>query len=150
MGWKRLSDKTSIDLSSYLQDWMNQNPDHKIYIGCDSQNNNNKTTFATVIVLHHPNVGGHVLYSKKIIPRMQSRYERLWREVELSVEAAREIILYGIKAPDYIDIDLNPDPKHRSNTILRSAVGLIEGMGFKTRYKGSSNWSISIADFICK
>lgn len=150
MDWKKLSDKSSIDLSTYLREWMDKNPEHNIYIGCDSQNNNNKTTFATVIVLHHPFVGGHVLYTKKITPRIASRYERLWKEVELSVEAAREIISYGIQAPDYIDIDINPDPRYRSNVLLRSAVGLIEGMGFKTRYKGLSNWSISIADFICK
>jgi predicted RNase H-related nuclease YkuK (DUF458 family) len=150
MEWKTLSNKKSIELSSYLKEWMEKNPSDKIYIGCDSQNSNGKTTFATVIVLHHPTRGGHVLYSKTVVPRVPARYERLWKEVELSVEAAHEIISYGIQSPDYIDIDLNPDPRHQSNTLLRSAVGLIEGMGFKTRYKGASNWSISIADYICK
>jgi len=56
----------------------------------------------------------------------------------------------GIQKPDYIDIDLNPDPKYQSNSLLRAAVGLIESMGIKARYKTKSPWAISIADSICK
>jgi predicted RNase H-related nuclease YkuK (DUF458 family) len=150
MEWKSLTTKKSIDLSSYLADWMANNPEDKIYIGCDSQNHGGTTTFATVIVLHQPNRGGHVLYSKNVVPRIHARYERLWKEVELSAETAHEIMTNAGQIPDYIDIDLNPDPVHKSNTLLRSAVGLIESMGLKARYKSASNWSISIADSICK
>ena len=35
----------------------------------------------------------------------------------------------------YIDIDLNPDPKYKSNEVFRQAVGLVEGMGYSVRYK---------------
>ena len=84
------------------------------------------------------------------VPRIQARYERLWKEVELSAETAYSIMENDGQKPDFIDIDLNPDPRHQSNTLLRSAVGLIEGMGLKARYKSASNWSISIADSICK
>jgi predicted RNase H-related nuclease YkuK (DUF458 family) len=150
MEWKSLTTKKPIDLSSYLANWMALNPEDKIYIGCDSQNHFGTTTFATVIVLHQPNRGGHVLYNKMTIPRIQARYERLWKEIELSAETAHEIMENAGQTPDFIDIDLNPDPRHQSNTLLRSAVGLIEGMGLKARYKSASNWSISIADSICK
>jgi predicted RNase H-related nuclease YkuK (DUF458 family) len=150
MEWKSLTTKKTIDLSSYLADWMAKNPGDKIYIGCDSQNHNGTTTFATVIVLHQPNRGGHVLYSKTTVPRIQARYERLWKEVELSAETAYRIMENDGQKPDFIDIDLNPDPRHQSNTLLRSAVGLIEGMGLKARHKSQSNWAISIADYICK
>ena len=81
---------------------------------------------------------------------MVSRYERLWREVELSVETAQQRMSVDIQKPEYIDIDLNPDPKYQSNTLLRAAVGLIESLGLKARYKTLSPWSISIADSICK
>ena len=73
MEWKSLTTKKTIDLSSYLDDWMANNPEDKIYIGCDSQNHNGTTTFATVIVLHRPNKGGHVLYNKMTVPRIQAR-----------------------------------------------------------------------------
>jgi predicted RNase H-related nuclease YkuK (DUF458 family) len=150
MNWRSLTNHEDIDLSDYLHTWLEANPDHCIYIGCDSHNNAGKTTFATVIVLHHSNKGGHVLYRRLVVNRIQSRYERLWKEVELSVETAQLIMAAGIQSPDYIDIDLNPDPKYQSNTLLRAAVGLIESIGLKARYKSLSPWSISIADSICK
>lgn len=150
MSWRSLSNHEEVDLKNYLPKWLDENPDHKIYIGCDSHNSLSNTTFAIVIVMHHQGKGGHVLYNRTNVPRIHSRYERLWKEVELSVETAQELISNDIQKPDYIDIDLNPDPKYQSNSLLRAAVGLIESMGLKARYKTLSPWSISIADTICK
>ena len=150
MSWRSLSNHEKIDIQSYLPEWLEKNPGHSIYVGCDSHNSQGKTTFATVIVLHHQGKGGHVLYNKQEFPRVTSRYERLWKEVELSVATTQDLISMGIQKPDYIDVDLNPDPKHQSNSLLRAAVGLIESMGIKARYKTKSPWAISIADSICK
>jgi len=150
--WRRLSDRREIDLVPYIKNWITENPDHKIYIGCDSHNHYNITTFAVVIVLHYTGLrgGGHVLYHKVSEPRIKSRPDRLWKEVQMSVECAQILIDNEIEKPDYIDIDLNPDPKYQSNTVLRAAVGLIESIGVKARYKTLSPWAISIADHICK
>jgi predicted RNase H-related nuclease YkuK (DUF458 family) len=151
INWKRLSDREGIDLKSYLEDWIKKNPVHKLYIGCDSHNERSETTFATVIVLHYGiGGGGHVLYSRDTCSIVKDRYERLWREVELSVTVAQTLIEMGFEKPDYIDIDLNPDPKYKSNSVLRSAVGMIESLGITPRYKTKSPWAISIADCICK
>jgi len=150
--WKRLSDREDIDLGEYLKNWIEENPEHKIYIGCDSHNvpAADSTTFATVIVLHYQQGGGHVLYSRETVPLVRDRYDRLWREVEFSVATATHLINLGFDKPDHIDIDLNPDPKYQSNSVLRAAVGLIESIGIKARYKTKSPWAISIADSICK
>ena len=150
LNWRRLSDKKEIELKSYLENWISKNPGYRIYIGCDSHNENQTTTYAVVIVLHYPNGGGHVLYSRKRFSRMADRYQRLWKEVEFSVEAAMQLMSMGFDKPDYIDIDLNPDPKFKSNSVLRAAVGLIESLGISARYKTKSPWAISIADSICK
>jgi predicted RNase H-related nuclease YkuK (DUF458 family) len=150
MGWRSLSNHENIDIQTYLHQWLEKNPDHSIYVGCDSHNSQGKTTFAIVIVLHHQGSGGHVLYNKQEVPKVNSRYERLWKEVELSVSTTQDLMSMGIQKPDYIDIDLNPDPKYQSNSLLRAAVGLIESMGIKARYKTKSPWAISIADSICK
>lgn len=150
MGWRNFSTHKEIDLKEYLEKWLFENPDHLIYIGCDSHNDMANTNFATVIVLHHYSKGGHVLYNKEIIPRVTSAHERLWKEVEYSVNAAKKLIEWGIQSPEYIDIDMNPDPKYQSNQMLRAAVGLVESEGMKARYKTLSPWSISIADVICR
>lgn len=150
MNWRKLGTGEKISLNEYLHDWLKDNADHKICVGCDSHNSGNKTTFAVAIVMHHQRKGGHVIYSKLVLPRINSRYERLWKEVELSVETAQIMIDNGIQKPDYIDVDLNPDPKYQSNSLLRAAVGLIESMGMEARYKTLSPWAISIADTLCK
>jgi predicted RNase H-related nuclease YkuK (DUF458 family) len=148
--WKRLSDGEIVDLVPYLTAWMISNPGYRVYIGCDSKNANTKTVFVTVIVLHYPRGGGHVIFQKNTADRFQDRHRRLWREVEFSVSAAQFIMQHGITTPDFIDIDLNPDPKYKSNSVLRSAVGLIESMGLKPRYKNIQPWAVSVADYICR
>lgn len=148
--WRKLADSQEVDIIPYIQQWMLDNPEHKIYIGCDSQNKGRMTTYATVIVLHYSSGGGHVLYRRDKIDKVASSFERLWKEVELSVETANLLISSGIGKPDCIDVDLNPDPRYNSNQLLRAAVGLIESMGIKARYKSKSPWAISIADSMCK
>jgi predicted RNase H-related nuclease YkuK (DUF458 family) len=148
--WRSLSDRRVVEPASYLADWISKNPDCKIYIGCDSSNLRDKTTFATVIVLHKERMGGHVIYSRESEPRIRSRHERLWKEVELSVSAAHLLDSWGFGKPDSIDIDLNPDPRYQSNMLLSSAVGMVESMGIKARWKSKSPWAISIADSICR
>lgn len=148
--WRSLSDRKVINPVSHLSEWIEKNPECKIYIGCDSSNLGDKTTFATVIVLHKESMGGHVIYNRRSEDRIRSRFERLWKEVELSVSAAHLLESWGFGKPDYIDIDLNPDPKYQSNTLLASAVGMVESMGIPARWKSKSPWAISIADSICR
>jgi predicted RNase H-related nuclease YkuK (DUF458 family) len=153
MIWRKLGTGERISLIEYLHTWLKENKEHKLYIGCDSQNIGDRTKFAVAIVLHHPRKGGHVIYSTLSLPKMGSKnssYERLWKEVEISVETAQELMNNGIQKPDYIDIDLNSDPRYRSNDLLRAAVGLVESLGIEARYKTLSNWSIAIADNLCK
>jgi predicted RNase H-related nuclease YkuK (DUF458 family) len=71
-------------------------------------------------------------------------------EVWKSIEIAEYLRENGLPKPKWIDIDLNPDPKYKSNSVLRSAVGMIESLGITPRYKTKSPWAISIADCICK
>ena len=149
--WRTLGDRKTVDPVEHLTEWISNNPGCKIYIGCDSHNQGNKTIFATVIVLHYGvGGGGHVSFEKTSVERIQDRYNRLWKEVELSVATAQLLLELGLSKPDYIDIDLNPDPKFKSNSVLRAAVGLIESLGIKARYKTTSPWAISVADSLCK
>ena len=124
MKWRKLGSGEQISLTDYLKSWLSENQDQS--------------------------KGGHVIYSRLVTPKMTSKHERLWKEVELSVETAQIIMDSGIQKPDYIDIDLNPDPRYQSNSLLRAAVGLIESMGIEARYKTLSPWAISIADTLCK
>ena len=89
------------------------------------QNKKALTTYAVVIVLYNQGKGGHVLYAKNIVPRIQDRFNRLWNEVEYSLQVANHLVNNGIQKPKFIDIDLNPDPKYKSNQVLRAALSIL-------------------------
>lgn len=150
MNFKRLSDGYSVNLEDYIVNYFIENPNTRIYVGCDSQNFRKKTIYATVIVLHKGNNGGHVLYNREKIPKIKDSFHKLWGEVQRSIEVASHLKNeLGINV-HHIDLDLNPDPKYKSNQVLRAAVGFVESMGFKARFKPQELWAISVADSLCR
>jgi len=65
-----------------------------------------------------------------------SQQERTWKFSSAQTHKIAEWLKEnGLPKATWIDIDLNPDPKYKSNSVLRQAVGLVEGMGYKVRYK---------------
>lgn len=146
MVFKRLGDRKVVDLVPYTLNFLAENADHTIYVGTDSQNVGENTIYATVIVFHNSGKGGHVLYSKTVLPKITDRWTRLWKEVEFSIEAAEQIKHTGIPKVGYIDLDLNPDPKYKSNQVLRSAIGYVESMGYKARVKPNAIMASCVAD----
>ena len=67
-----------IDLIPYLEEKLSEADNIKMYIGSDSQSIADETVYALVIVLHYGNNGGHIIYSKKSVPRVKDRFNRLW------------------------------------------------------------------------
>lgn len=148
--FKTLSKNKTVELINYIREYVENHPETEILIGCDSQNRKRETIYAVVIGLYTPGKGAHVLYSRFITPRERENVVRLLNEVWYSVETAEEIRNeLGIKAT-WIDIDLNPDPRYRSNQALTSAVGIVTGMGYKVRHKGNSPVMTYCADHLVK
>jgi predicted RNase H-related nuclease YkuK (DUF458 family) len=148
--FKSLTDSKPVDLVPYLKEKLAEAEDINIYIGCDSQNHGNNTIYASVIVLHYGTRGGHVLYSREKVSRIRDSFTRLWKEVETSLEVAQFLTENGIQRAKYIDIDLNPDPKFRSNQVLRAALGYVESMGYEARCKPYAISASYVADKLCK
>lgn len=145
-----LSNGKEIDLISYIKNYLEVHPEVDILIGCDSQNRKRETVYAIVIGLYRPGKGAHVLYSRFTVTRERDNVTRLLNEVWQSVEVAEQIKNeLGITAT-WIDIDLNPDEKYKSNQALSSAVGIVTGMGYKVRHKGDCPMMTYAADSIVK
>jgi predicted RNase H-related nuclease YkuK (DUF458 family) len=138
-----------VSLDTYLSHYLSENPDAQIIIGCDSKNRDSETVYGLVIVLYKEKKGGHVLYAKQRMPRIRDRWSRLWREVELSVALANELQEKGFPKVKFIDLDLNPDPRFKSNDVVRAAVGLVESMGYEARTKPYSLCASYAADKVC-
>lgn len=148
--FRSLSNGREIDLIPYLKDQLSKSEDTKMYVGTDSQNVGGKTIYATVIVLHRGNRGGHVIYSKKYVDRIKDKFTKLWNEVQDSVDLAQFLESNGVEKPAYIDLDFNPDPRFQSNTVLRSALGYVESLGYVPRCKPNAISASYVADKICK
>jgi predicted RNase H-related nuclease YkuK (DUF458 family) len=148
--FRSLTTLAQVDLIQYVKDFIGANEGTCLYVGCDSQNFSNKTIYATVIVLYNKGKGGHVLYTKETLPKITDRYTRLWREIEKSLEVADYLTANGISKPDFIDVDLNPDPKYKSNQLLRAALGYVESMGYRVRCKPDAMTASYVADALCK
>jgi predicted RNase H-related nuclease YkuK (DUF458 family) len=124
------------NIVEYIKEYLSTRENVEILIGADSQNiKNRKTIFGTVVALYTKGKGAHVLCSRESLPVMKNTSSRLMLEVWKSVELAEYLRENGLPRPSWIDLDLNPDPKFKSNQVLRQAVGLVEGMGYKVRYK---------------
>ena len=124
------------NIVEYIREYISTRENIEILIGSDSQSySNKKTVYGVVIALYTKGCGAHVLCSRETVPIERNTQSRLLTEVWKSIEIAEYLKENGLPKPKYIDIDLNPDPKYKSNQVLRQAVGLVEGMGYKVRYK---------------
>ena len=150
MEFNILQSNQKVDVESYVKQYFESYPEAQIMIGCDSQNKGADTVYGIVLVLYREGKGGHVLYRKDRMPRIKERWLRLWKEVELSVELANYLVSQGLPKARWIDVDLNPDPRYKSNDVIRAAVGLVESMGYKVRVKPYSLAATYAADKICK
>lgn len=124
------------DIVNYVREYLNEREGVELLIGSDSQSFNNlKTVYGVVIALYTKGKGAHVLCTKDTTPLEKDTSSRLMKEVWKAIEVAEFLRENGLPRASWIDIDLNPDPKYKSNKVLRQAVGLVEGMGYKVRYK---------------
>ena len=150
MIFKNLNTKKEVDLIEYVRDYVSRFPETEILIGCDSQNHKHFTTYAVVIALYKPKKGANVLFHKTEEKYEKIRPIRLMNEVWKSIEIAELLIKNNIIKAKYIDIDINPDKRYKSNEVLRSAVGLVEGMGYQVRYKSLGALVTYAADTLVK
>ena len=150
MKYKVLYGKDELELIPYVKNYMENNENVEILIGCDSQNFSDKTIYAIVVALYDKGKGAHVLYNRWKTQREPTRNIRLLNEVWYAVEAAETLKAAGLPKVKWIDIDINPDPKYKSNEVLRQAVGLVEGMGYRVRYKTLGPIATYAADHLVK
>ena len=145
----RKFDGKRIDLVSYVKDYVARFPNTEILIGCDSQNMGAHTSYAVIAALYEPGHGAHVIYRREKEERERNRPTRLMKEVWKSVEVANLLKDNGLNVK-YIDIDINPNPRFKSNEVYESACGLVRGCGFECRYKTLAPLCTTMADFMAR
>jgi predicted RNase H-related nuclease YkuK (DUF458 family) len=139
-----------INPVDYIKEYMRTHDNVQLFIGCDSQNTKETTTYVTAIVLYSQGHGGHIIYEKERTPKEKVRSIRLMNEVWKSVSIANDLVEAGVKKPDYIDIDVNPNSRYKSNEVFNAAVGIVEAYGYKCRYKTLGQIATWGADFLVR
>lgn len=149
MEFRKINGEVVI-LEEYLKDYLTSHPDNQVMVGCDSQNKGRNTYYAVVVAMYTPGHGAHIIFRKWKTPKEFTRPVRLLNEAWYAVETAECIRKAGLPKPKWIDLDLNPDPKYKSNEVLRQAVGLCEGMGYQVRFKSLGPLVTTMADTIVR
>ena len=148
--FKKFTGEKLPNTFDYIKEYINTHKDTQIIIGTDSQNKNKNTVYSTVIVLYTPGHGGHCLFRRWKTPKERVRQVRLLREVEESINIANELVQAGCPRPEYIDLDINPNPKYKSNEVYQTARGWVESMGYEVRFKTLAPLVTTVADWLVK
>lgn len=120
----------------------------KVCIGTDSQVRGKITEYATVIVFLREHRGGFMYIHTEKTYSTYSIKERMLLEVSKSIETAHELcpMLDRFDVDLEVHADINTNPRFKSNSALREAMGYILSMGFVFKAKPEAFASSICAD----
>jgi predicted RNase H-related nuclease YkuK (DUF458 family) len=131
---------------------INSSESSAIYVGADSQRFRKGgvtyVAYVTAIILHIDSEHGGKLFKQLKIQRDYGQTRlRLMNEVYMASEAATEILdCVGARTFE-IHLDINPDNKFKSNSVVKEATGYVLGMfGFTPKIKPESFAASTVSD----
>lgn len=129
-----------VDIVPYILKVLVENPGATIYVGSDSQKKKKTIDYATVIAIRYGFRGAHVIHNRWSVKRKGYGRgdalieKRLTVEIAATMEIADYLRRNSISIYQ-IDLDLNGDPKWKSNKFVQMGVGWASGLGFKVAIK---------------
>ena len=132
------------EIRNYILSTSNES---KVYVGCDSKDHKTHVDFVTVVCIHVDcRHGTKIFYEKRRIKKRIYLHDRLWQEVILSGETAMEIAPFVGKRGLEVHLDLNPNRKYKSNSILKDALAYVQSLGFDVKEKPEAHSASYAAD----
>lgn len=103
-----------------------------VYLGCDSivskKNGTWMAKYSTVIVVHKDSKHGCQIFHHSVnLPDYRNLKQRLMNESNFAIQAAFELVDILDGRSLSIHLDLNPDPRHKSNIAVKEAIGWVRG-----------------------
>lgn len=136
----------------YVKRWLDDHKQSNIYIGCDSQETNNRITYVTTICLYENGRGAHVIYKKEYEPKENktrtNMYTRLWNEVTKSIDVAN--VLKCLNKPITVHVDYNSKQNEKSNQLYEAGIGYAKSMGYDAVGKPEAWAASNCADNYCR
>lgn len=136
---------------------VNSSPTSSVYIGADSIRYKNRkdewfAKYSVVIILHVDSKHGAKIFHKSVEMRDYGNLrQRLITEAGFAIEAASEVIdCIGDRKLE-IHLDINPNPKHKSNAAVKEALGYVKGsIGIDAKIKPDSFAATHAADHVVR
>ncbi len=139
-----------VDVVKHTLEIIKNNPSVEIHIGTDSQSEGDKTTYVTAIAYRFGTRGVHYIYWKEKIPRVRNRYNKLFRETELTIEVAEWFTKQIKSVRVELDFDYNKDERFWSQKLVSSTKGWAEGLGYTVNIKPVKQIATRAADYHCR
>lgn len=133
---------------------INSSSDSSVYVGCDSvcfkKHGIWYARYATVVIVHHATRHGASIYHNvEVMPDFRNIKMRMMNEVMFATNAALEIVDFLEGRHMEIHLDINPNPRHKSNVAMKEAIGYVLGnTGLQPMLKPDA-WAASHASDHC-
>lgn len=152
--FKKANGEKIENVIDYVKNYISipENYQYEIYVGTDSKVTRNKVVYAIVIGIYKIGKGVHIIYRKEFREN-KSFFERLWWEVEYSLQIANMLRDEGILTNNNlfaIHIDMNTNKKYKSSKVLDAASGYVKSNGFDFMAKPNAWVATYAADMLCK
>lgn len=130
------NEKELEEIKKYIKNSSEISP---VAVGCDAKYAGKNTLFALTVGIHIDGKHGSKIFRKRIKEtRRLGLREKLWREVNYTLELAHIVKEYvGIRDFE-VHLDLNEDINEASSVIVKEAKAMVEANGFKVRVKPNS------------
>jgi predicted RNase H-related nuclease YkuK (DUF458 family) len=134
-------------------------PESSVYIGCDSKRFKRRglwyARYMTVIIVHKDSSKGcSLFYDSQIMQDWgsdKSPKQRLLNEVMFAVNAATEVLEDVGNRHLEIHIDINPNPRYKSNVAVKEALGYVKGnLGIDAKIKPLAFAAMHAADHLVR
>ncbi len=123
---------------------------YRIVIGTDSLLLADKSAdFVTAVVVHRIGNGGRYFWRRKAFKKFPTLRDRIFKEVILSIDLAKEILLYlkNLKAPDFnFEIHVDIGTNGPSSEMMQEVIGIIRAYNFEVKTKPDSYVASKVAD----
>lgn len=127
----------------------NSSMESSIYVGTDSDKYKKNglwyIKYSTVIIIHKESKHGANIFHNTVVERdySGSLKQKLMAEVQYAINTALELTDVIEERHWEIHLDLNGNPKHKSNIAVKEALGYVKGtFGFDAKIKPDS-WAAS-------
>jgi predicted RNase H-related nuclease YkuK (DUF458 family) len=111
---------------------IDSSPTSAVYLGCDSIRSKKNgvwyAKYSTVVIIHKDGCHGGTIFHDSVEMRDYGNIrQRMLNEVAFAVQHATDIIDVIGERHFEIHLDINPDPKYKSNAALKEAMGWVRG-----------------------